>query len=263
MTVMDILTEALMTANIIGAGNPTPDAASADTAFRALLGLIDTSNADPLKQLVEARAQFALSPGKQAYTIGPDSSLDINQPRPQDILRANVIDLTALPGVNHVRVDVLTWSEYEEWGVRNSPTPLPQALWYDRGFQPIPNPVDPPADPAVYPGFATIYIVGTPTAPNLIEFWARTALTPATSYFDTLFFPDGYYEYLLYGLTIRLYPRFGRPVDPTVASLYSEARLALESANATPAPRMQLDGGLPNVGGGYWDGRTNSWIRRP
>lgn len=263
MTVLDLMTEALLTANIIGAGDPTPGADKADIAFRALLGLLDTSNADPLKQLVESAAQFPLVPGKQAYTIGPDASLDINQPRPADIMRANIIDLSALPNPNHIHIAVLTWSEYESWGVRNSPTPLPRALWYDGGFLPIPNPANPPVDPAIYPGYGTINIIGTPSAPNVIEFWTRTPLTRITSYFDTLVFPEGCYEYLLYGLTIRLYPRFGRPVDPTIASLYSEARLAFESANATPAPRLGLDGGLPNVAGSYWDGRTNQWIRRP
>lgn len=195
--------------------------------------------------------------------IGADSSLDINQPRPQNILRANVVDASAVPTFNHIPVKVLEWSEYEAWGVRNAPTPLPQALYYDSDFNPIPNPANPPADPAVYPGYATIHIVGLPTAANMIEFWSREPLTQATSYFDTLIFPDGYYEYLLYGLAIRLYPRYARPVDPTVASLYSDARLAIESASASPAPVMRLDGGLPNVAGGWWDGRTNSWVRRP
>jgi hypothetical protein len=204
-----------------------------------------------------------LAPGKQDYTIGPDSSLDINQPRPQKILRANVIDASALPTPNHIPVRVLEWSEYEAWGARNSPTPLPQALWYDRGFTAIANAANPPVDPAVYPGYGTIHIIGLPNAPNVIEFWSRQPLTKATSYFDTLVFPEGYYEFLLYGLTMRLYPRYGREIDPAVAALYKDARLSIESQNATPAPVMRLDGGLPNVAGGWWDGRTNQWVRRP
>jgi hypothetical protein len=81
------------------------------------------------------------------------------------------------------------------------------------------------------------------------------------SNFDDLVFPPGYYEYLLYGTCVRLYPRFGRPIDPSVAALYTEARRIIESANVTPAPVMPLDTGLPQSRPPYWDGRTNRWIR--
>ena len=262
MTVIELITEALQTCNIIGVADPPSDAV-ATTAFRALIGQVDTANADPLKQLTTLNRTFALQPLKQAYTIGPDSSLDINAPRPQAILRANMIDLSSFPNAPHIPIDVLDWPDYQSWSLRNSPTPLPTALWYDGGYQAIPAPADPPGAPeAPIAGYATINILGVPMNVNQIEFWAAAPLTQASSYFDDLVFPPAYYEFLLYGLCGRLYPRFGRQPDPVVIELYKEARLAVESANATLAPVMALDSGLPNVTGGYWDGRTNSYIRR-
>jgi hypothetical protein len=211
------------------------------------------------------RATFLLQPPQQAYTIGPDPSLDINAPRPQRILRANVIDMTALPNPSHTPMRVLEWHEYDRSPLRNSVTPLPEALWYDRGYGAIPNPTpnpNPPPDSFPVPGYGTITILGVPSAPNPVEFWAAQPLTQASTYFDDLIFPPGYYEYLLYGTCVRIYPRFGRTVDPTIAALYQDAKLTIESANVIPAPAMRTDSGLPSRGGGYWDGRTNTWIGR-
>ena len=254
----------MTTCGIIGAGNPTPTDPQASQAFQCLIALVDTSNADPLRQLTETRNSFALVPGQQAYMIGPDPSLDIPQPRPAKILRANVVDMNAQPNPFHIPMRVLEWDQYNAWGVRNSPTPLPLALWYDRGYNAIPNPTNPSPPPENVPdaGYGTINIVGMPTAPNPVEVWFRAPLTQASTYFDELVFPPGYYEYLLYGTCIRLYPKFTRKPDPTVLQLYKDARLAVESANASPMPVMPLDSGLPNSRGAWWDGRTNSWIVR-
>lgn len=228
---------------------------------------MDTCNADPLRQLTTSNRTFTLAPPRQSYTIGPDASLDIEAPRPENILRANMIDLSAAPNPPHIPMRVLTWSEYQEWSIRNSPTPLPTALWYDSGYSPIANPLGPsppapaPAPEAPVAGYGTINIVGIPTAANQIELWTAQPLTQASSYFDQLVFPPGYYEFLLYGLCCRLYPRFGRETDSTIAALYKDAQRIVESANVSAPPTMALDKGLPGSPG-YWDGRTNSYIYR-
>jgi hypothetical protein len=121
---------------------------------------------------------------------------------------------------------VLDWDEYQNFRLRATATPLPRALFYDQTIAPIPNPLDPPPEYAPVPGFANIILPDFPTAPNKVEFWSAAPLTQASSLFDDLVFPAGYYEYLLYGTCIRVYPRYGRPVDATVTGLYDEARLA-------------------------------------
>ena len=262
MTILDLLTECFFTCGIIGQGNPTPSDYQASQGMQALTGLIDSSNANPLQQLTARRGAFTLQPGLRNYTVGPDPSCTVNAPRPAKILRANVIDMAAQPTPNHIPVRVLEWSEYENWGVRDAATTLPQALWYDRGYDPIPNPTNPtpPPSTAPVPGQGTVWTIGTPNAPNQIEFWAASPLTQASTLFDDLIFPPGYYEYLLYGTCLRLYPKFSRPPDATVAMLFKEARLVVESANVTPAPVMALDSGLPGSTPAWWDGRTNSWV---
>jgi hypothetical protein len=260
MNVIELLNEALTTAQIIGVAYPPTDAQTTQ-AFRALIGLTDTMAADPLKTLTNVRFSFPLAPGKQAYTIGADPSLDINRPRPQSILRANVIDVSV--GVNplHIPIRVYTADQYARAVLRNSPTPYPAALWYDEGYAPIPAPVNAPPQYAPLPGYGTINFIGQPIAANVVEAWTAAPLTQASSLFDDLVFPPEYYEYLLYGTTIRLYPRFGRPPDPTIVGLFNDARMALESANAQPAPIMPLDSGLPNDTRGLrWDARTNSYV---
>ncbi len=253
-----------MTANIIGQGNPTPTSAQADTAFQCLVGLIDTSNADPLRRLTAARVPFTLRPPQQAYTIGPDPSLDIFASRPQKIQRANVVDMTQPANPNYIPMRVLEYSEYLRERIRASDTPLPSALWYDRGYEPIANPTNPNPPPVTNPdpGYGTINIVGQPSAANGIELWASAPLTQASTLLDDLVFPPGYYEYLLYGTVIRLYPKFGRDPDATVVGLWGEARRLIESANAVAMPVMTLDSGLPSSGNVYFDGRTNRYIGR-
>ena len=260
-----MISEALFTCGIIGQGNPTPTDYQSTQAMQCLVGLVDTSNADPLRQLTAGRTPFFMQPGKQAYTIGADPSCDIPIPRPPGILRANVIDMSAQPNPWHVPMRVLEWSEYDTWGVRNSNTPLPPALWYDQGYAAIPNPTNPTPPPFSNPvlGQGTINIVGMPTAPNQIEIWTPSPLTQASSLFDDLIFPNGYYEYLLYGTCMRVYPKFGRPINADVRALWDDARRIVESANATPAPVMRLDSGLPNAQPQYWDGRSNRYIGRP
>ena len=265
MTVLDLLTEALFTTNIIGQGNPTPTDYQSTQAMQCLVGLVDTSNADPLRALTAGRTAFLLQPNKQPYTIGADPSCDIPVPRPSTILRANVIDMSAQPNPNHIPMRVLQWSEYDTWGVRNSDTPLPPALWYDQGYSAIPNPTNPSPPPSSNPiaGQGTINIVGMPTAPNQVEIWTPSPLTQATSLFDDLIFPNGYYEYLLYGTCMRVYVKFRRQINADVKALWDDARRVVESANATPAPLMTLDSGLPNAKPAYWDGRSNRYIGRP
>lgn len=262
MQVLDLITEALFTTNIIGAGNATPTDQQASQVFQCLLGQIDTANAEPLRQLTTSRTLFTLRPPQQDYTVGPDPSLDINAAWPEKILRANVMDMSSFPNPSHTPVRVLNWPEYEAWQVRNSPTPLPDALWYERVYLPIAAPTSPTPPPAnaPAPGYGIIHIAGVPSAANQIEFWARQPLTQLSSYFDTLTFPPGYYEWLLYGACMRIYPRFGRTPDTTVAALYLEAVRIVETANATPAPVMRCDSGLPSAGGGWWDGRTNTYV---
>jgi hypothetical protein len=230
-----MLSEALLTCNIIGAGNLTPSDQQAQLAFSCLAGLIDTSNADPLRMLTAQRATFMLAPPKQTYTIGPDPSLDINAPRPRSILRANVAQANAGVNAAHSPMRVMAWHEYDRSPLRNTPTALPTGLWYDRGYAAIPSPTNPNPPPENFPvpGFGTITILGIPTAANPIEFWAAQLVSEATSYFDDLIFPPGYYEYLLYGTCVRIYPRFGRPVDPTIAALYQDAKLTLGSVSGS------------------------------
>jgi hypothetical protein len=262
MTVLDLTTEALQVCNIIGQAD-TPKDAQTTNAFRALIGLVDTSNADPLKQLTTARRNFTLVPPRQIYTIGPDSSMDINAPRPAKILRANLIDLTSSPNPPYNPMMILDWDGYQSYRLRETMTQIPYSLWYDGLDIPIPNPVDPPENDLVpVAGFGNIVLPFVPTAPNVIEFWAAYPLTQASSLFDDLVFPAGYYEYLLYGTCVRLYPRYGRDISQAVADLYTAARLLVESANSTPGPVVAMDSGLPSRGGGYWDGRTNTFLGR-
>jgi hypothetical protein len=262
MTVLDLTTEALQVTNIIGQADSPKDAQTTN-AFRALIGLVDTSNADPLKQLTTARNMFTLKPPQQIYTIGPDSSLDINAPRPAKILRANLIDLTSAPNPPYNPMEILDWDGYQNFRLRATQTQIPRALWFDGQDNPIENPTDPPAnDLAPVPGYGNIVLPDQPTAPNIIEYWAAQPLTQASSLFDDLVFPAGYYEYLLYGTCIRLYMRYGRDIVQGVADLFTAARLSVESANATPGPVMATDSGLPGRGGGYWDGRTNTFLGR-
>lgn len=266
MTILDLLVEALQACNIIGQADKPKDA-QVTNAFRALIGLVDTANADQLKELTTAQKTFTLQPGKQIYTVGADSSLDINMPRPAKILRANLIDISqgGLAALNppYNPMAVLDWDAYQTWRLRNTQTPIPRALWFDRRNDPIPAPADTPPNPLTpVAGYGNICLPEYPTAANQIEFWAPLPLTQASTLFDDLVFPSGYYEYLLYGTCIRLYMRYGRDVDAGVAELYKEARLAIESANATPAPVMQLDSGLPGGPETYWDARTNTFLGR-
>lgn len=263
MTILDLLSESLVVGNVIGVGGLQTDAHTT-TAFRALLGLMDTMNADPLKKLTTARISFLLQPGKQSYTIGPDSSLDINASRPEAILRGNLVYTSAGPNPFHYPILIFSDDDYERSTLRNSPTPRPPALWYDGGYSAIPSPTDPPPNDYDTParGYGTINFVGLPTDPNAVELWAAAPLTQASSLFDDLVFPPAYYEYLLYGTTIRLYPRFARQPDPTVLGLFKDAQMALETANAQPSPVMPLDSGLPGATGRYWDARTNSYTSR-
>ena len=251
-----------MTCNIIGQGNSTPTDQQAGVAFAKLVGMVDTCNADPLRELTAARSIFQLQPGKQSYTIGQDSSLDIIEPRPSRILRAHGVYASALPNPQPYSIPVLNWSEYERMGNQGTPVDMPTGLFYDRNCAPIPAPNDPAPDFGVVPGFGTIWFVGVPIQANFVEFWTARPLTQASTHFDDLVFPTGYYEFLLYGLCARLYPAFGREPDATVLALYKDSQRIVESANATPAPVMRLDSGLPGGAPGYWDGRSNQWVNR-
>jgi hypothetical protein len=247
VTILDLLSEALITCGIIGPYDDVKDALAA-VAFKALLGMVDTATADPAKTFTRSFAAYTLTPGKYIYIIGPSAvalgltppiTVDFDAPCPTSIEQANIINLSVPAFPIRTPLYVMTDAEWSAISLLNAPTPIPKDLYFDNNF-PTGN----------------LYLHGIPNAANQLEIWTRQPLTVYSAYTDTFLLPPAYYEAYLYGLCMRLYPRFGKTPDPTVTALLKDALRILESANLD-VPILGLDSGLPGGKPPYFDARTN------
>jgi hypothetical protein len=234
-TAQDIINTALRKIGVIAPGD-SPAAGETADALLDLNGLLDSLNADRNYIYKIANATYQLT-GAASYTIGPAGAFVAT--RPESIEDANIVDVSDPAQPVRTPVAILSAAQFAAISVRDTTTPIPEAIYYDR------------ANPA-----GKIYVYGVPTAANLLELWTRELLTTFATAATSVSFPPGYYELLWSELVGRVASDYGREVPASVAKINQDARLRVESANSL-TPTMAVDGGLPDSGRRAWNWLSN------
>lgn len=180
-----------------------------------------------------------LDAGTANYTIGDGGDIDI--PRPDWILGANLIlDANAVP-TTETEIDVFTDQEWEGVPQKDLTNTLVRGIYYDHGWS---------------AGLGRVYVSPVPTiGTTQLVLYSLRAISAFTDLTTCRAFPPGYAELLRYELALRLAPEFGGLKDPALARDLATAALArVKKSNIRPVEAM-LDWRVPGRGASVQEAR--------
>ncbi len=229
----DILYPALRLAGVLtAAGRLAPVNGSQMTdAFQTLNRMLDAWTTQRLLIWTIRVDRYTLTPSQVTYTIGP-SGADFTAPRPVRISDASIVT-TGGGSEIHLPLRLLTDHQWAAKRLRVMPTTIPTELYYDGAY---PN--------------ATLYLWGYPTAGNDLELFTWQQLTQFVLQTDTVLFPPGYLDAVVYNLAVRLSGLFGTQLRGDVAQTAKEAKAAIKASNATSPTIPSADFGMRGRSGG-------------
>lgn len=224
----------------------TPSPETFQDGMLALNDMMDAWQTERLLVWAITRQEFAVTAGKQEYTVG--SGGDWNVPRPARIEQASCISLQNPAQPLELPLDLPDTDQWQtDYPVKNITSTLPTALHYE---------------PVMPQGRAELWPV--PSISNIriaLYLWQQVGLFADL---DTTFyaFPPGYARAIRYGLAEAMMPAFSarnktdRQQWARVISQAAEYKGKIKALN-TPAPIMQCDAALTN--GAHWDYRTGEY----
>ena len=214
----DVINEALLLLGVIYPGQTI----SAEALATAELGcnmMLGEWSAQGLAVFSVAKITKALVSGTATYTIGTGATW--NTPRPEKIEAWAVTSSSGFAGSGKP-VDPATFVTIAR--DRSAIGSIIEALNYD----------------AAYPvGTLTLYPI-----PNggTLELWVWQQFAFISDFTAAIDFPPGYLKAIVYNLAVDLAPKFGRPLDPTIATVAMQCKAGLGAVNASihngapPAP---------------------------
>jgi hypothetical protein len=211
MTAQDLINRSLTLCGRLGAGRGAGQSEST-VALGLLNALIDAWNAQGLLVFSVRSDTYALTIGKQEYTIGP-SATDFNTARPIHIERANAIVTVASQPVR-VRLALLNAAQWAEVASKNDQSVLPQRLYNDYAA-PI----------------SKLYVHPVPSAACSLELFTWQQLAQIAQLTDTVALPPAFEQALAYNLAVQLGPAFNLPPRPEVAAIAAESKAAIAELN--------------------------------
>ena len=191
-------------------------AAELDDGIESLNRMLDSWSADELMLYHVVRESFWLESGKNPYTIGIDGDFDTT--RPIKVVGASLVLYNAGIPVTYP-MQVINWDAYQSIRLKTLATNVPGSVYYDAEF--------PLASLYIYPLFAPS---GTNTSAQItLASWKPLAVIESAT--DTMEFPPGYWEALVYNLAIRLAEEYQFDVRPNTQNLAAMALKRVKRIN--------------------------------
>ena len=175
------------------------------------------------------------------YTVGP-SGADWIQPRPESIIRANLVMTNVGPQPIYLPLRPVSQEEWAALAIQQIPgINVTSLFWYDPQF---PN---------------GVFNVFPPLNGNSIQIYQWGVLTPPATLGATYAAPPGYQDAIVYGLAERLYHMatksnmVAHPVSYQIIA--GKAHAALEKVRNVnrPIPKLINDSPRGNRAGGFYD----------
>lgn len=221
-TARALLTRAMRKGKIIGK-TQTPTANELNDAFEELNSMLSLWSNDNLMIYARVLESFTLTPGDGQYTIG--ASADFNTTRPLFIASAFIRDA----GTDNP-VEVITEESYARIA-NKSQTGMPENLTYDNAYP-----------------LGTIRLDTLPAAAYSLYLWSEKPLTSIATLDTALSLPPGWEDTIMYNITVRLGPEFGKDISPIILKLATEGKAALQQTVTrnrsmdwdTPAPQGNI-----------------------
>jgi len=215
---LDLITDALRELELLGA-RATPSAEDAQLGLLRLNQMLGSWATQRLTIPGVVRDLHPLVNGKASYTIGPGAA-DWNQPRPQWIQNAGLVNLSA-SGVE-TPLDVLTADRWAAVNIKPQTNNLPWAIYDDR------------AEPT---GTITVFPTLQSAGSLQLALYIPVALQRYPDLSTQVGLGDGYEAAISRNLAVQLARPFGRPLTP---DLLAEAAARLADVKRTNVDRTEL-----------------------
>lgn len=213
-TVRDLINSSLRKIGAIASGE-TCSAAEQSDAMVALNHMLDSWSNEGLVVFAKARESFPLVPGQSSYTMGPAG--DFDTPRALKIERAAVEIITNGTAPIEITLRLINQDQYAEIRIKDLVSTLPRDL-YAEGTNPL----------------EIVRLYPIPSDANNLIIYSWKPLATFANASNDVEFPPGYIKALIYGLAIELAPEYGKPLDPTIAAQYAEAKKNVMRMNSKP-----------------------------
>lgn len=209
MTVADFIKTGLRTIGIIASGE-TPSAADTSDGLEILNRMLGSWSTDGFLVYENKRETFPLVSGIATYTFGTGG--DFNSARPQ------IIDYVRVQKDSiEYKVEIVNEQRWSEIGLKSLQSNFPSVVFLSGTFP-----------------LETINLWPVPNEANSLVIYSQKPLTKFASTSDTISWPEGYEEAVLYNFAVRLSPEYGKPIDAGMLSLANELKANLKRKNAKP-----------------------------
>lgn len=223
MTGQDLITRAMKSIGACAAGE-TPSPEESQDALDILNSMVKLWNVDGTSIAGQIINAYALTNGKQTYTIGgPGLGADFDATRPTKITEANLIATSTTPNVRFP-LNIIDYDQWADIRLQAQPTSAyPTKIYPDMAFP-----------------LTTLYLWGVPAQNLQLELFTWEQITSFTLA-GTFVLPGEYEEALIYNLAVRLMILFpGSNASPLLPELAMQALGKLQKYNAV-TPVMAAD----------------------
>lgn len=241
-TAQDFITKALRLLNVIDIiSTPAPEQLMA--GYDILNEMIDDWRTQSALVLIIAPYRHQLLAHKQSYLIGPGGDWD--QARPSEITRwSAILDRTANPIIRIPHARAMTLPEWQLVAMQTVEGSIPQALYYDRGFNAF--------------GQGTVYVYPVPDNSICdIELWLPMPMVGFAGLTNQYVFPPGYTRAIRYSLAVELANDFPGALTEGVAKVASTSIANIKRNNFRPR-YAEFDRALVGSRGRRYDPYTDT-----
>jgi len=199
--------------------------------LQKLQRVIDNFNAKRTMVYANTFSPFTLVANLAPHTIGPTGTFVVNQ-RPVEIPSIGLVLNNTTPDTVEIP---LTPRDKDWWAaqrVKNITSSVPTDFYYEPDW---PN--------------GSIYFWPVPNAVNNVLIQQRSVIGEITTPAQTFSMPPGYWDAIVYTLSIAISPSFERQVSPDLRQLQMESIRGVQSNNIKSPKADTGDSGMPGVGG--------------
>lgn len=213
-TARDLIKDSMLLIGAI-ASSETPTADEQADGLRFLIRMLASWSTEGLAVHTRVREEFTLTPSDGSYTMG--ASGDFNTTRPIQIEIATIEDQSVSP-TTEWPIEIITLAQWAAIVTKDLTAVYPTRLYADAG-----NPL------------TNIYLWPVPTVANKLVLYSWKPFSAIASANTTVDLPPGYEEAIVYNLSIRLAPQYGKVAAAEVIQVAADAKESIKRLNVKPA----------------------------
>jgi hypothetical protein len=208
-TVRDLINASFRLIGVTSSGE-TAKADELTDALSSLNRMIARWSNERLFVYARVRETFPLVAAQASYTMGVGGNF--NTSRPMRIDAAAILDdITELP------IDIISQNEWAAIVQKTMQSPIPVKLHAEATTTQ-----------------ATLRMWPVPSEVKTLVLYSWKPISSFSAAGDTVSFPPGYEDAIVYCLAVRLAPEYGRSVDPGILMEMTEAKANIKRMNIQP-----------------------------